>query len=196
MCVVEVKGARSLVASCVYPVAEGLEIYTNTPRVTESRKKTLQLLLSNHHRTCLSCVRSGNCELQALAVELGVQDEDYYDGAKTISHFDDSAIHMNRDNSKCVLCRRCVAACEHTQSVAVLGNNHRGFATEIGCAFDMPLAKTACIHCGQCIAVCPTGALTEKDETGKVYEALHDPTKHVIVQTAPSVRAGLGEEFR
>ena len=195
ICVVEVKGARSLVASCVYPINEGMEVWTNTPRVLESRKKTLQLLLSNHDRKCLSCVRSGNCELQQLAKELGVEDEGYYDGARTPSEIDDSAVHMFRDNSKCILCRRCVAMCEQVQGIGVIGPNQRGFATNIGSAFEMGLGETSCVSCGPCIAVCPTGALYEKSCIDDVMAAIHDPNKHVIVQTAPAVRAGLGEEF-
>ncbi len=195
ICVVEVKGARSLVASCVYPISEGMEIWTNSPKVLESRKKTLQLLLSNHERKCLSCVRSGNCELQQLSKELGVDDEAYYDGEKTSSCIDDSAAHMLRDNSKCILCRRCIAVCEKTQGIGVIGANMRGFATFVGSAFDMGLGETSCVSCGQCIAVCPTGALQEKSQVDEVLAAIADPSKHVIVQTAPAVRAALGEEF-
>ena len=195
ICVVEVKGARTLVASCVYPINEGMEVWTNTPRVLEARKKTLQLLLSNHERKCLSCVRSGNCELQTLCRELGVEDETLYDGQKTPSEIDDSAVHMIRDNSKCILCRRCSAVCENVQGIGVIGPNERGFSTHIGSAFNMGLAETSCVSCGQCIAVCPTGALREKDSTGEVFAAIANPKKHVIVQTAPAVRAALGEEF-
>lgn len=195
ICVVEVKGARTLVASCVYPINEGMEVWTNTPKVLESRKKTLQLLLSNHDRKCLSCVRSANCELQALCRELGVDDESFYDGEKTPSEIDTSAVHMIRDNSKCILCRRCVAVCEQVQGIGVIGPNHRGFSTNIGSAFEMGLGETSCVSCGQCIAVCPTGALQEKDSTADVFAAIADPTKHVIVETAPAVRAALGEEF-
>ena len=195
ICVVEVKGARSLVASCVYPVSEGMEVFTNTQHVLDSRKKTLQLILSNHDRKCLSCVRSGECELQKLAKDLGVDDEGLYDGEKGIYEIDNSAAHMYRDNNKCILCRRCVAVCEKVQSVGVIGANERGFATTIASAFDMGLGETSCVSCGQCIAVCPTGALSEKDDTDKVFAALADKTKHVIVQTAPAVRAGLGEAF-
>ncbi len=194
ICVVEVKGARSLVASCVYPINEGMEIFTATPKVIESRKTTLELLLSNHNKSCLSCVRSGNCELQALCEEYGVN-ATRFDGAVTPSECDDSAAHMYRDNSKCISCRRCVAACEKTQGIGVIGANERGFATEINCAFDMPLAETSCVSCGQCIAVCPTGALSEKDDTQKVLDAIADPDKYVVVQAAPAVRASLGEAF-
>lgn len=195
ICVVEVKGARSLMASCVYPINEGMEVYTNTPTVLDSRKKTLQLLLSNHERKCLSCVRSGNCELQQLCVELGVTDENYFDGDKTPSCIDESAVHMIRDNSKCILCRRCTAVCDKVQGIGVIGANQRGFNTSIGSPFEMGLGDTSCVSCGQCIAVCPTGALQEKTQVDDVLAAIADPSKHVIVQTAPAVRAGLGEEF-
>lgn len=195
ICVVEVKGAKSLVASCVYPINEGMEVWTNTPKVLESRRKTLQLILSTHRKECLSCVRSGNCELQQLCRELKVEDENKYDGEMPAALVDASAAHMIRDNSKCILCRRCSAVCENVQGIGVIGANGRGFSTYIGQAFDMGLADTSCVSCGQCIAVCPTGALTEKDCTDQVFEALADKTKHVFVQTAPSVRAGLGEEF-
>lgn len=195
MCVVEVKGARSLVASCVYPINPGMEVWTNTPKVLDSRRKTLQLLLSNHEKKCLSCVRSGHCELQSLSMELGVDDEGYYEGAITASCPDDSAAHMIRDNSKCILCRRCTAVCDKVQGIGVIGANDRGFDTNIGSAFHMGLGDTSCVSCGQCIAVCPTGALREKDYIDDVLAAVADPGKHVIVQTAPAVRAGLGEEF-
>ena len=195
ICVVEVKGARSLVASCVYPVNEGMEVFTNTPKVLDSRRKTLQLILSNHERKCLSCVRSGNCELQALCNDLGIEVEDAYDGEKTRYALDTSATHMVRDNNKCILCRRCVAVCEKVQGVGVIGANERGFKTEISSAFGLGLGDTACVSCGQCIAVCPTGALYEKDSIDTVLEAIADPEKHVVVQTAPAVRAALGEEF-
>lgn len=195
ICVVEVKGARSLVTACVYPINEGMEVWTNTPKVLDSRKKTLQLLLSNHDRKCLSCVRSSNCELQQLAQELGVEDEGYYDGTRTPSEIDFSAAHMIRDNSKCILCRRCIAVCEKTQGIGVIGANMRGFNTFIGSPFEMGLGETSCVSCGQCIAVCPTGALQEKSQIDEVLAAIADPDKHVIVQTAPAVRAALGEEF-
>ena len=195
ICVVEVKGGRALATACVFPVSEGMEVFTNTPRVMDSRKKTVQLLLSNHNRSCLSCVRSGHCELQELAHDLGVEDEGYYDGEVSATEIDDSAAHMIRDNSKCILCRRCVAVCENVQGIGVIGANNRGFATEIGSAFGMGLGETSCVSCGQCIAVCPTGALQEKDCTEEVFAAIADPKKHVIVQTAPAVRAALGEEF-
>lgn len=195
ICVVEVKGARSLVASCVYPVNEGMEVFTNTKKVLDSRTKTLQLILSNHEHTCLSCVRSKNCELQTLCNELNVVDEYYYEGEKLNFEIDNSAAHMYRDNSKCILCRRCTAVCSKEQNIGVIGANQRGFKTNIGSAFEMGLGETSCVSCGQCIAVCPTGALSEKDYTDYVLDAIADPTKTVLVQTAPAVRAGLGEAF-
>ncbi len=195
ICVVEVKGARSLVASCVTPVAPGMEVHTHTPAVLDSRRKTLQLILSNHKRECLSCVRSFNCELQQLCAELGVRDEKYYKGEMLPGLLDESAVHMIRDNTKCILCRRCVAMCEKVQGIGVIGANHRGFATDISTAFDMDLAKTSCVSCGQCITVCPTGALYEKSQIEDVLDMIADPSKHVIVQTAPAVRAALAEEF-
>ena len=194
VCVVELANGK-LVTSCVFPAEDGMEVTTNSPRVMDSRKKTIQLLLSNHNRSCLSCVRSENCELQKLSKELGIEDEGFYDGVKTPSVIDDSAEHMIRDNSKCILCRRCTAACEAFQSVGVIGANNRGFATSIGSQFELGLVDTACISCGQCIVACPTGALREKDFTDEVFAAINDPDKYVIVQPAPSVRVGLGEEF-
>ncbi len=197
ICITEVNEGRGfrLVAGCVYPCTDGMEIRTNTPNVIDSRRKTLELILSTHERKCLSCVRSGNCELQTLANELGVEMEDNYDGETNKYEIDDSAAHMYRDNNKCILCRRCVAVCEKTQGIGVIGANERGFKTFIGSAFDMGLGDTSCVSCGQCIAVCPTGAIAEKDYTTEVLAAIADPEKHVIVQTAPAVRAALGECF-
>ena len=195
MCVVEVKGAKSLVTACVYPINEGMEVYTNTPKVVSSRKKTLQLLLSNHDRKCLSCVRSGNCELQKLCRDYKVDDEGLYDGERIQYELDTSAAHMVRDNNKCILCRRCSAVCEKVQGICVIGPNERGFRTFIGSAFEMGLGETSCVSCGQCIAACPTGAIYEKDNTQEVFAAIADPDKYVVVQTAPAVRAGLGEFF-
>jgi NADP-reducing hydrogenase subunit HndD len=195
ICVVEVKGARSLVASCVYPINEGMEIWTNTPKVLNSRRRTMELILSDHDRKCLSCVRSGDCELQKLSKDLKVENEGSYDGETNQYEIDYTAAHMYRDNNKCILCRRCSAVCEKVQAIGVIGPNERGFKTNIASAFDMGLGETSCVSCGQCIAVCPTGALSEKDNTDEVFAAIADPTKHVVVETAPSVRAGLGESF-
>ena len=198
LCVVEAKeGPRpaKLVAACVYPISNGMEVVTNSPKVIAARKTNLELLLSNHNRSCLSCVRSGRCELQTLCREYGVTDEGRFDGVKTPSEIDYSAVHLVRDNSKCILCRRCVAVCEKHQDVAVIGANERGFKTNIGSAFDMGLGETSCVACGQCINVCPTGALHEKESIDDVLAAIADPTKYVVVQTAPAVRAALGECF-
>ncbi len=196
ICVVEANEGRGFrtVASCVYPVSEGMEVRTNSAAIQKARKTTLELILSTHERKCLSCVRSGNCELQTLCNDYGIEDEGTFDGFKPVFEIDDSAPHMIRNNNKCVLCRRCVAVCK-AQHVSVIGANDRGIDTNIACAFNKNLSEVACISCGQCIVNCPTGALTEKDDTQKVYEALNDPDKIVIVQTAPAVRAALGESF-
>ena len=197
ICVTEVNEGRGfrLVAGCVYPCSNNIEILTSSPKVIESRKRTLELILSTHDRKCLSCVRSGNCELQKLAKDYGVEDATVYDGVKNEYEVDNSAAHMYRDNNKCILCRRCVAVCAKTQGIGVIGANERGFKTYIGSAFDMGLGETSCVSCGQCIAVCPVGALSEKDYTKEVLAAIADPEKTVLVQTAPAVRAGLGECF-
>ena len=193
ICVVEATGARGLVTACVYPVTEGMEIQTNTAKVQQARKTTLELILSTHEKKCLSCSRSTNCELQKLCLEYGV-DENAFGGYKPEYELETSTPHLIRDNNKCILCRRCVAACQE-QYVSVIGANDRGIDTSIGTPFKLALSDVPCISCGQCTAVCPTGALVEKDDTDKVWEALADPTKHVVVQTAPSIRATLGECF-
>ena len=202
ICVVELQekrgdalGPKRIVASCVYPVTEGMVITTNSPAVIDSRKKTLQLILSTHEKKCLSCVRAENCELQKLCYDLGIENEDYYAGDKPEYDLDTTAAHMVRDNNKCILCRRCVAVCEANQGVGVIGANERGFTTNVSSAFEMGLGETSCISCGQCIVNCPVGAIYEKDNTTAVIEAIADPDKYVIVQTAPAVRAALGEDF-
>ena len=194
MCVVEIKGARALQAACVYPVSEGLEVYTNSPKVRESRKVTLELILSNHERACLTCVRNRNCELRQLADDLGI-DEIRFQGENTHYAIDSKSPSIVRNNNKCILCRRCVSVCQNVQTVSVIGSANRGIETRIGSAFDMSLDDVPCVCCGQCIVACPVGALSEKDNTKDVWAALNDESKHVLVQTAPAVRAGLGEEF-
>ena len=194
-CVAEVKGARSLVAACVFPIErDGTEIFTNTEKIRASRRKTLELILSTHERKCLSCVRSGECELQKLCKEYGVEDEGVFDGFKPHYELDTSAAHMIRDNNKCILCRRCVAACKN-QDINVIGANARGIDTHIGSAFELPLGSTSCVSCGQCIVSCPVGALYEKSAIKDVQKAIADPSKYVVVQAAPSIRATLGECF-
>lgn len=195
ICVCEVKGARGLIAACVMPVSEGMEVYTNTPALQKYRRTTLELILSNHRTDCLSCPRSTDCELQRLCREYGVSMERFQKGAHENVGVDFSMPHLVRDNSKCILCRRCVAVCKKNQYAGVIETLERGYDTHVGCAFDLPLQDTSCVACGQCTAVCPTAALTERDDTDKVWAALNDPTKTVIVGPAPSVRAQLGECF-
>ena len=195
LCVVEVKGARSFAAACVQPVSEGMEVQTNTAKLRESRKTTLELILSNHRMDCLSCERSLSCELQQLSQEYKVNQNHFETVEDMSAKIDDSAPHLIRDNSKCILCRRCVAVCKSNQHVGVIGPNNRGFETHIGSPFDLPLETTSCVYCGQCIAVCPTGALTEKFNHKELWAALSDPTKHVVIAPAPSIRVQLGECF-
>ncbi|BCS81247.1 NADH-dependent [FeFe] hydrogenase, group A6 [Anaerocellum diazotrophicum] len=194
MCVVEVKGARSLQAACVYPVSEGMEVITNSERVRRARKVNLELILSNHDRSCLTCVRSGNCELQKLAEDLNVK-QIRYEGENIRRPLDDFSPSVVRDPNKCILCKRCINVCRNVQEVGVINANYRGFRTVISTAFDRSLNEVACTMCGQCIQVCPVGALREKDSTDIVWRALADKNKYVVVQTAPAVRVALGEEF-
>jgi NADP-reducing hydrogenase subunit HndD len=194
MCVVEIKGARALQAACVYPVAEGLEIYTQSPNVREARKVTLELILSNHEKKCLTCVRSKNCELQTLAEELNIKDI-RFEGKCNHFEIDNFSPSIVRDPNKCILCRRCVSVCKNVQTVSVISAVERGFNSTISSAFNRSLNDVPCTMCGQCITACPVGALREKDDTDKVWAALADKDKYVIVQTAPAVRVGIGEEF-
>ena len=193
MCVVEATGARGLVAACVYPVAEGMEVRTNTEKCRQSRKMTLELILSKHKKKCLSCERNHNCELQKLSLGYSV-DEDRFKGEDFVLPIDVSTPYVVRDNDKCINCMRCVAACQK-QTVNAIGPIGRGFHVHIGSAFDLPLSESPCVGCGQCIAACPVGALSERSNIDDVWDALSDPTKKVIFFTAPSVRATLGEAF-
>ncbi len=193
MCLVEATGARGLVAACVYPVSEGMEVRTNTPRVRKSRKTSLELILSTHKKKCLSCVRSMNCELQKLALEYNAE-EDKFGTDHDIKPIDDLSPSVVRDNSKCIMCTRCVAACEK-QTIGAIGSKNRGYAKTIGSPFDVSLAHTPCVNCGQCVVACPVGALYEKSSVADVWGAIVDPSKKVVFFTAPSVRATLGEAF-
>ena len=193
MCIVDV-GARSLQAACVYPVSEGLNVVTNSPEIRETRRVILELILSNHDRKCLTCVRNQNCELQKLAKDLNVTDI-HYEGENRNYPVDDLSPSIVRDPNKCVLCRRCVSVCNNVQSVGAIGVVNRGFDSIVGSPFDFALKDTPCVNCGQCIVVCPVGALREKSSIGKVWDALSNKDLHVVVQTAPAVRAALGEEF-
>ena len=195
VCQVEVEGARTLCAACVYPVSEGMKVYTHTKRVLDARRSVVELIISNHSKDCLSCIRNTNCELQRLSQELGVR-ENAYAGDKTPATFDEVSPGIVRNTAKCILCGRCVEACKKFQGIGVLGFMDRGFKTKVGPVYDKSFAHVNCIQCGQCINVCPVGALTEKEEIHDVVNALNDPNTHVVVQTAPAVRAALGEEFK
>ena len=194
MCVVEVEGRRGLATSCIQKVEEGMVVHTHSKDVVEARKMVLDLTLSNHHRDCLTCIRSGNCELQALAIKYNVQNVKY-DGEKTKNVVDDKSPSIVRDFKKCILCRRCVSTCKKVQEIGAIDCTGRGFDSCISTAGDISLNDSNCVFCGQCIEACPTGALHEKDDTEKLWEKLYDKDIIKIAQTAPAVRAGLGEEF-
>ena len=194
LCLVEIEKQRGLPAACVMPVAEGMVVRTNTPALRQQRRVNLELLLASHNRECTSCVRSENCELQALCREYGVK-EYPFDGAKKETTVDEVSPCVIRDNSKCINCRRCIAACNDVQQIGAIGVSKRGFKTKIGPIFDFSLAQTPCVNCGQCIVACPVGALRERDSIDDVWAAIGNPDKYVVVQPAPAVRASIGEEF-
>jgi len=194
VCVVEVQGGRGLQASCVYPVSDGMVVRTNTERVRKARRMVVELMLSAHRKECTVCGRSLNCELQAVAKRVGV-DESRFEGAMPKTVVDTSSPSIVRDSSKCILCRRCVTVCREVQGVGALFPVERGFETAVVPALEKQLSEIACTMCGQCITVCPVNALYEKDSTKEVWSALNDPNKHVVVQTAPAVRVAIGEEF-
>lgn len=192
VCLVAVEGARSLVASCVYPVNEGMKVYTNTAEVRAVRKTVVELLLANHPQDCLSCQRNQNCELQSIAADLGIREIPFRGEMKNYP-LDNKNPSLVRDQNKCILCGRCIRACSERQGVHVYSFVNRGFNTMVTPAFNTGLDDAPCTYCGQCASVCPTGAIVEKDDTCNVWAALSDPTKHVVVQTAPAVRVALGE---
>lgn len=195
ICVVEVEGRRNLAPSCSTVCTEGMVIHTNNPRVLNSRKTVLELILSDHPKDCLICPKSGKCELQDLAVRMGIREIHAVEHAEMSTYRKDCSPALNRDMDKCVMCRRCETVCNDVQTVGALSAVNRGFMSVVAPAFEQDLIDSPCTFCGQCVAVCPTGALTEFDHTPKIIRALADPSKTVVVQTAPAVRAALGEEF-
>jgi NADH-quinone oxidoreductase subunit G len=196
VCVAEVEGMKTLVASCVYPVAEGMVVRTNTERVRAARKMVVELLLANHPPECNFCVRNGNCDLQKVAEQAGVRELRFpYPDFPKEGVIDHSSPSIVRDSRKCINCHRCVTVCESVQTVSALTPAGRGHEIKVVPAFDLPLIQTNCVACGQCIMACPVGALYEKDDVAEVWKALNDPSKHVVVQEAPAIRAALGEEF-
>ncbi len=194
VCLVEVEGAKTLIASCVMPAGDNMKVHTNTKRVRDARRTVVELMLSDHEGDCQTCLRGADCELQALARELGIKTI-RYPGEKGPKMADHTTPALVRDTAKCVLCRRCVTVCGQTQGVGAIFPQNRGFKTVIGPAFTANLDDVVCVQCGQCSAVCPVGAISENDQIDEVWAALDDPKKHVVVQTAPAIRAALGECF-
>ena len=194
MCLVEVEGSPKLQTACMCPVSEGMVVKTNTPAVLEARKFVLELILSNHPADCFTCIRNGNCELQELANELGLR-EIHYPGERIKAQVDSSNPCLIRDAEKCILCRRCVSMCHEVQGVGVIFPQKRGFETTIAPPFSLELRDVPCTFCGQCATICPVGAIYEKEYIDEVWQALNDPEKFVVVQTAPAIRAAIGEEF-
>lgn len=194
MCLVEIEGVRGYKASCVYPVEDGMVVRTNTKDLLDTKRTILELLLSSHEKRCLTCVRNTNCRLQDLAKRFGIEDLDY-EGEMPEADFDDSSACIVRNTAKCILCRRCINICSKVQGVAAIDNVNRGFNAKVGVALDMQMKDSTCVGCGQCVIHCPVVTLTEKSNVKELNEALADPNKIVIVQTAPSVRATIGEEF-
>ena len=195
ICVVQVEGRRNLAPSCATVCTDGMVIKTNSPRVLNARKTVLSLILSDHPKDCLICPKSGRCELQSLGVQLGIREIHSVENSEMSTYRKDKSPSIIRDMDKCVMCRRCEAVCNVVQTVGALSAVERGFMAVVGTAFDQDLKDTTCTFCGQCVAVCPTAALTEVDQVHRIIRALVDPTKTVIVQTAPAVRVALGEEF-
>ncbi|MBC7339600.1 MAG: iron hydrogenase small subunit [Firmicutes bacterium] len=194
VCVVEVEGSRTLQAACAYPVAEGMVVRTNTPLVRQTRRMVVELMLARHPADCPSCTRNLHCELQTLAERLGIREVRFGREEKGLP-LDDSNPAIVRDPNRCILCRRCVEACHKVQGVGILYPVHRGADAIVAPAFEKPLAELPCVYCGQCINACPVGAIYEVDHTERVWKAIHDPSKHVLVQTAPATRVSLGEEM-
>ncbi|MBU4533096.1 MAG: [FeFe] hydrogenase, group A [Firmicutes bacterium] len=195
LCIVKVQGARSYMASCTLPAAEGMVIWTHTPGLRQARRMIMELILSDHPMECLTCMRHGRCELQTMAESLGVRDIRFQRVSKTMYEKDESSPSIIREPKKCIYCRRCVSVCNSVQTVHAIGPQLRGFNTVIAPPYNLPLDKSVCVNCGQCSLVCPVGAIYEKDDTDRAWAALADPSKHVVVQTAPATRVTMGEAF-